>query len=201
MSGGAGLDVRETELAGVLLVQPTIHRDHRGHFLETWRADRYAGAGLPAEFAQDNTAVSRRGVVRGLHYQHPEGQGKLVTVLHGEVFDVAVDIRRGSPTHGRWVAEILSAENGRQLWVPEGFAHGYAVLSEVAVVIYKCTRTWRPENEGTIRFDDPALGIAWPVADPVVSPKDAAAPLLADLPPGRLPGYAPPAPPVEAPIR
>lgn len=183
------MDVIETALPGVLLIQPRVFRDERGSFLETWRRDRYAEAGIPTEFVQDNAAVSRRGVLRGLHYQWPEPQGKLVTVLQGEVFDVAVDIRRGSPTFGKWLGEILSGRNGSQLWVPEGFAHGYVVLSEVATLAYKCTRGYSPESDAAIRWDDPELGISWPAKDPILSPKDLEAPALAHLPAHRLPPF------------
>lgn len=181
------MDVIETALPGVLLIQPRVFRDERGSFLETWRRDRYAEAGIPTEFVQDNAATSRRGVLRGLHYQWPEPQGKLVTVLHGEVYDVAVDIRRGSPARGRWVAERLSAGNGRQLWIPEGFAHGYAVLSDTAVLAYKCTRAYHPAGDAAIRWDDPAIAVEWPLSAPTLSPRDAAAPLLAEIPEGRIP--------------
>lgn len=185
------MDVTETALPGVLLIQPRVFRDERGSFLETWRRDRYAEAGIPTEFVQDNAAVSTRGVLRGLHYQWPEPQGKLVTVLHGEVFDVAVDIRCGSPTRGRWVAQRLTAGDGEQLWIPEGFAHGYVVLSATAVLAYKCTRRYRPDFDAAVRWDDPDLGIRWPVADPVLSAKDRNAPALADIAADRLPPFEP----------
>ena len=181
------MEVAETQLPGVLLLRPRVLRDARGSFLETWRRDRYAAAGIPDTFVQDNAAVSGHGVLRGLHYQWPEPQGKLVMVLEGEVFDVAVDLRRGSPTFGQWVGEYLSAENGHQLWVPEGFAHGYVVVSERAVFAYKCTRVYHPEFDAAIRWDDPAIGIAWPLDRPALSPRDLAAPCLADVPPERFP--------------
>ncbi|GAB4263307.1 MAG: dTDP-4-dehydrorhamnose 3,5-epimerase [Thermoleophilia bacterium] len=181
--------VVETELPGVLLVEPRVFGDERGYFLETYQARRYAEAGIPGPFVQDNLSFSRRGVLRGLHYQHPHGQGKLVWVLQGEVFDVAVDIRRGSPFFGRWVGVRLSAENKRQLWIPPGFAHGFCVVSETALFAYKCTDYYAPEAEGAVRWDDPALGIDWPVADPVISAKDAAGLRLAEIPPERLPAY------------
>lgn len=180
-----------TALPGVLLIRPRVFRDERGRFLETWRSARYAEAGLPSAFAQDNAAASGRNVLRGLHYQWPEPQGKLVTVLQGEVLDVAVDIRRGSPTMGRWIAERLSDGDGRQLWIPEGFAHGYLVLSDSALVVYKATRPYVPEADAAIRWDDPAIGIDWPVIEPRLSPKDREAPLLADIPPDRLPAFPP----------
>ncbi len=181
--------VTPTELPEVLVVEPRVFGDERGYFLETFQARRYAQAGIPGPFVQDNLSFSRRGVLRGLHYQHPHGQGKLVWVLQGEVFDVAVDIRRGSPTFGRWVGVWLSAENRRQVWIPPGFAHGFCVVSETALFAYKCTDYYAPEAEGTVRWDDPDLGIAWPVRDPIVSPKDAAGLRLRDVPAERLPPY------------
>lgn len=181
------MKVVETELPGVLLVEPVTFRDERGWFRESWHLDRYREAGLPARFVQDNVSRSHRGVLRGLHYQEPQSQGKLVSVLEGEVFDVAVDIRRSSPTFGRWAGFTLSAENARQLYVPEGFAHGFVVLSEVAVFAYRCTAYYRPDAEGTVRWDDPDVGIEWPVERPRLSPRDAAAPTLAEIPPERLP--------------
>lgn len=183
------MEVTPTALPGVLLIEPRVFRDDRGSFLETWRRDHYETAGVPATFVQDNAAISYRGVLRGLHYQWPEPQGKLVSVLHGEVFDVAVDIRRGSPFFGRWVGERLSSENGRQLWIPEGFAHGYAALSDTAVFAYKCTRVYVAEADRSIRWDDPQVGVDWQIRDPVLSTKDAGAPLLRDLTIHDLPSY------------
>jgi dTDP-4-dehydrorhamnose 3,5-epimerase len=183
------MEVTETELPGVLVIEPRIFRDERGSFLECWREERYAGIGLPKRFAQDNAAVSRQRVLRGLHYQEPDPQGKLAMVLHGAVFDVAVDIRRDSPSFGRWIGTVLSAENARQLWIPEGFAHGYVALSDAAVFAYKCTRPYNPRNERAIRYDDPGIGIEWPIIDPLVSDKDAAAPLLDQVAREALPPY------------
>jgi dTDP-4-dehydrorhamnose 3,5-epimerase len=181
-----------TEIPEVLLIEPRVFRDGRGHFLETWSAERYAALGLPASFVQDNVSASRRGVLRGLHFQHPHAQGKLVQVLRGAVFDVAVDVRFGSPTFGRWVGAELSADNARQLWVPAGFAHGFQVTSaEDAVFLYKCTECYAPAAEATIRWDDPEIGIRWPLPDPVLSGKDAEAPPLAEIPPDRLPQFTP----------
>jgi dTDP-4-dehydrorhamnose 3,5-epimerase len=174
-------------LPEVVLCEPAIYRDDRGYFLETFRAARYEAAGIAAAFVQDNVSVSRRGVLRGLHYQEPQAQGKLVTALVGEIFDVAVDIRRGSPTFGEWVSAVLTEAKHEQLWIPPGFAHGFCVTSETAVVAYKCTTVYEPAAEGTIVFSDPALGIAWPVPEPIVSPKDRAGLLLADVPAARLP--------------
>jgi dTDP-4-dehydrorhamnose 3,5-epimerase len=159
----------------MLLVQPQFHADARGYFTETFHAERYAQAGIPGPFVQDNLSFSQQGVLRGLHYQWPGPQGKLVYVLQGEVFDVAVDIRRGSPSFGRWVGVTLSAENHHQLWIPPGFAHGFCVTSDTALVAYKCTEYYAPENEHSIRWDDADIGIAWPVSAPLLSGKDAAA--------------------------
>jgi len=173
----------------VLLIEPRVFRDERGSFVETWQATDHRDAVTPLPFVQDNVSVSRRGVVRGLHFQHPHGQGKLVMVLAGAAWDVAVDVRRGSPTFGRWVAEELTEGNRRQLWIPAGFAHGFQALSDGVVFHYKCTDTYHPECERTVLWSDPALAIPWPVADAVVAAKDAAAPLFADQPPEHLPSY------------
>lgn len=179
----------ETPLPGVLLLQPRIFRDARGTFMEGWHRDRYEAAGLPGEFVQDNVSVSGRGVIRGLHYQWPNPQGKLAMALEGEVLDVAVDVRRGSPTFGRWYAHRLDAERGVQMWIPEGFAHGYRVLSERAVFAYKCTRAYDPAADRAIRWDDPDIGVDWgSAADVVVSEKDRTSPRLAELDPAALPG-------------
>jgi dTDP-4-dehydrorhamnose 3,5-epimerase len=178
--------VQESALPGVKIVEPAVHRDARGFFLETYHHRRYLEAGIPAVFVQDNHSRSTRGTVRGLHMQVTALQAKLVRVIAGEIFDVAVDVRVGSPHFGRWVGVTLSAENFRQLFVPEGFAHGFAVLSEEAEVEYKCSAFYDRADEIAIRFDDPAIGIAWPVATPLLSARDEAAPLLAELLP-RLP--------------
>lgn len=178
-------------LPDVLLFEPPVFRDARGAFRELHNQERYAAAGLAARFVQDNLSHSDRHVLRGLHLQHPRGQGKLVTVLDGAVYDVAVDVRRGSPTFGRWAGYELTAENAHQLWIPPGFAHGFLVLGERALFAYKCTDVYQPANELSVRWDDPALGIEWPVAAPVLSPKDADAPRLADIPADRLPAYEP----------
>jgi dTDP-4-dehydrorhamnose 3,5-epimerase len=181
------MNVTETGLPGVLVVEPAVFRDDRGYLTEVWNQRRYDDAGLGARFVQDNLSSSRRGVLRGLHYQHPAAQGKLVSALVGEVFDVAVDIRPDSPTFRRWVGVTLSAENNRQIYIPPGFAHGFAVLSETAVVLYKCTEFYTPSDEGSVRWDDPALGIEWPATSPILARKDAEAPLLAEIAPDRLP--------------
>ncbi len=180
----------ETALPGVWVFEPEVFADERGYFTELWRDVRYAGVGVPGTFVQDNLSVSRRGVLRGLHYQWPAAQGKLVSVLEGEVFDVVVDVRKGSPTFGRWVSEHLSATNHRQLWVPGGFAHGFLVLSDRALFHYKVTSAYEREDEVTLRWNDPALAINWPVQTPVLSHRDAAAPGLADLPEARLPTWS-----------
>jgi len=181
--------VTPTELPGVLLVEPTVFRDVRGFFVETFQAERYAAAGIPGPFVQDNLSRSGKGTLRGLHFQEPHAQGKLVQVLRGAVWDVAVDVRKGSPHFGRWVGAELNDENRHQLWIPSGFAHGFCVLSESADFFYKCTALFAPEAERAVRWDDPALGIRWPVEAPRLSAKDAAAPPLSQAP--VLPAYAP----------
>lgn len=181
------MKVERTALPGVLILEPKVFGDARGFFMETWNRSRYAEAGLPGEFVQDNVSYSRHGVLRGLHYQSPRAQGKLVHVLEGEVFDVAVDVRVGSPTFGRWAGATLSAQNRRQLWIPPGFAHGFCVTGETALFCYKCTELYDPEHEGSILWNDPAIGIAWPLEHPTLSAKDAAAPPLAAVSPARLP--------------
>jgi dTDP-4-dehydrorhamnose 3,5-epimerase len=172
-----------TELQGLCLVEPRVFRDERGRFLETWNERRYAEIGITSSFVQDNASVSSRGVLRGLHSQRAHPQGKLVSVLEGEVFDVAVDLREGSATYGRWRGFTLSAENGHQLYVPEGFAHGFLTLSERAIFVYKCTNYYDPESEITVLWNDPALAIGWPIRDPVLSEKDRAGRLLRDVAP------------------
>jgi dTDP-4-dehydrorhamnose 3,5-epimerase len=172
---------REVELPGVLVVEPAVHQDARGFFLETYHRDKYRDGGLDAVFVQDNHSRSGRGTLRGLHAQRTRPQGKLVRAVRGTIFDVAVDVRRGSPTFGHWHGEELSGDDFRQLWIPPGFAHGFCVLSEVAEVEYKCTEIYLPEDEMTIAWDDPQIGVAWPLDDaPTLSGRDAAAPPLAD---------------------
>jgi len=175
------MQVRATAIPEVVVVEPKVFGDERGFFMESWNAQAFAQAGIDAVFVQDNHSRSRRGVLRGLHYQIREPQGKLVRVAAGEVYDVAVDLRRSSPTFGRAVGERLSAENKRMMWIPPGFAHGFLVLSEVADFLYKATAYYAPEHERAIRWDDPQLAIDWPLtgAAPTVSAKDAAAPFLA----------------------
>lgn len=181
--------VEETSLPGVLLLTPKIFGDARGCFFETWNRRRFAEAGLDHDFVQDNVSVSQKGILRGLHFQHPGGQGKLVQALRGEVFDVAVDVRRGSPTFGRWFGLLLSEHNRQQLFIPAGFAHGFCVTSEIALFCYKCTDFYSPATEFSVRWDDPAIGIDWPVTAPELSAKDAAGVLLGEIPPESLPEY------------
>ncbi len=179
----------ETALPGVLIVEPARFADSRGVFFESWNLRRYAAAGIPEKFVQDNVSQSARGVLRGLHFQNPKAQGKLVSVLSGEIYDVVVDIRRGSPTFGQWTAITLDAENSKQLYVPEGFAHGFCVTSDSAVFTYKCTDFYAPDCEHTIRWNDPQLNISWPVGDPLLADKDRDASYLKDLPTEILPAY------------
>ncbi|MEW5791498.1 MAG: dTDP-4-dehydrorhamnose 3,5-epimerase [Pseudomonadota bacterium] len=172
-----------TAIPDVILVQPDVFGDHRGFFMETWHARKFAEGGIDAAFVQDNHSRSAQGILRGLHYQVRQPQGKLVRVVAGEVFDVAVDLRRGSPTFGHWVGELLSADNKHQLWVPPGFAHGFYVTSDTAEVVYKCSDFYAPEHERSLRWDDPELGIDWPLVNgqpPILSAKDAAASSLKD---------------------
>ena len=175
------MTVIPTPLAGLLLIEPKIFGDSRGFFFETWHRQRYRDLGIDADFVQDNLSFSRRGILRGLHYQKPASQGKLVMVLQGEVFDVAVDLRRSSHTFGQWHGVKLSAENKHQFYVPPGFAHGFGVVSETALFHYKCTEFYSPKDEQAIRWNDPDLKIPWPIADPILSAKDAQAPFLKDV--------------------
>ncbi|HEX5136638.1 MAG TPA: dTDP-4-dehydrorhamnose 3,5-epimerase [Planctomycetota bacterium] len=181
------MNVEATALPGVLKITPEVFADARGCFFESFRAERYRAHGIPAAFAQDSVSESRKGVLRGLHFQWPNAQGKLVYVLEGEVFDVAADVRRSSPTFRRWVGHRLSAENREQLWIPEGFAHGFLVLSERAIFAYKCTAPYDATSEQSIRWDDADLAIKWPADRPLLSAKDAGAPRLRDIAPQRLP--------------
>lgn len=184
------MNVVTTELAGLLLIEPKVYGDARGFFVETWARERYAQAGVVGDFVQDNMSRSRRGALRGMHLQNPHGQGKLVSVVEGEVFDVAIDVRVGSPTFGRWAGFTLSAENHRQLWVPPGFAHGFCVTSESALFVYKCTDVYHPEAELGVLWNDPEIGVQWPVSEPVLSDKDARYPRLSQISPERLPVFA-----------
>ena len=181
------MKVIQTDLPGCVVVEPQVFGDDRGAFFESFNLDRLAPHGLAPTFVQGNVSTSRQGVLRGLHYQWPNPQGKYVSVVQGEVWDVAVDIRRGSPTFGRWTAVVLTAENRRHFWIAEGFAHGFVALTEQVVFTYLCTAVYDPKADANIRWDDPDLAIDWPVSAPSLSPKDAAAPLLRDIAPDRLP--------------
>lgn len=183
------MNATETALPGVLLIEPKVFGDERGFFLELFSVARYASVGIRDPFVQDNISRSRQGVLRGLHYQHPYGQAKLVWVLEGEVFDVVVDIRIGSPTFGRWCGTYLNAENKRQLYIPPGFAHGFAVTSPSALFAYKCSEYYHPETERSVRWDDPRIGIEWPITDVELSAKDKAALPLDAIAPELLPPY------------
>jgi dTDP-4-dehydrorhamnose 3,5-epimerase len=183
------MNVKETKLPGVLILEPDVFSDERGSFLETWNSKRYEDADIRGPFVQDNFSFSRKGVLRGLHFQYPQAQGKLVQVLSGQVVDVAVDIRVGSPTFGHWISEELSDVNHKQMYIPTGFAHGYCVTSETAIFSYKCTDFYNPATEGGIIFNDPDLSIDWPTRQPVLSTKDACYPRLKDLPHDKLPHF------------
>jgi dTDP-4-dehydrorhamnose 3,5-epimerase len=183
------MKVTQTKLPGVIIFEPDVFGDKRGFFIETFSGKRYGEAGLKLPFVQDNVSFSEKNVLRGLHFQNPNAQGKLVQVLSGEVFDVAVDIRVGSPNFGQWFGEKLSAENHKQMYIPPGFAHGFCVLSDTSLFSYKCTDYYNPAAEGGIIFNDPDLAIAWPVNTPLVSKKDAAYTCLKDIPENKLPKY------------
>lgn len=183
------MDVSATSLPGVYRIVPRVFTDARGFFLETWQATRYTHAAIPGPFVQDNHSRSTYGTLRGLHYQLKHPQGKLVWVIHGEVFDVAVDIRRGSPTFGQWYGETLSGDNPCQLYIPAGFAHGFCVLSPSADFCYKCTDFYTPGDEYGLRWDDPRLAITWPITAPLLSAKDAEYPTLDLLAPEVLPQF------------
>ena len=183
------MKVRHTELAGVVIIEPRVFSDSRGYFMETFHARRYSEVGISDSFVQDNLSYSRRGTVRGLHFQHPNDHAKLLQVLTGEVFDVAVDVRLGSPSFGQWFGASLSAENNRQIYIPCGFAHGFCVISEIAIVAYKCTDFYDPPSESAIAWNDPDIGIDWPEVKPLLSDKDSMAPRLKDLDKSRLPRF------------
>lgn len=180
----------KTDLPGCVVIEPKVHGDERGFFYESFHRDRFAEAGLELDLVQANVSRSQHGVLRGLHYQWPNPQGKLVSVLDGEVYDVAVDIRHGSPTFGRWAAAVLSSDNKRHFWIPEGFAHGFVVLSEQATFTYQCTALYDREADAGIAWDDPDIAVDWPIAQPQLSAKDQRAPRLRDIPPERLPSFA-----------
>ena len=183
------MNVIEAGLGKVLIIEPRVFEDARGFFLETWNEARYTQAGLPSQFVQDNLSYSTKGTLRGLHYQSPCPQGKLVYVLEGEVFDVAVDIRCGSPTYGKWVGITLTAKNRRQCYVPPGFAHGFCVMSDVALFAYKCTAFYDPNSDHGVAWDDLDIGIDWPVSAPMLSDKDRMLPALKDIPADTLPSF------------
>lgn len=179
---GEVMDVVRCDIPGLLLIEPQVFRDGRGHFLEWFQQERYQKAGLQSQFVQDNYSHSVQGTLRGLHYQLDYPQGKLVWTVRGEVYDVVLDLRRQSPTFGRWRGIVLSEKNHRQIYIPPGMAHGFCVMSETADVIYKCTDRYAPEHERTIRWNDPQLAIDWPVKSPLVSEKDSRGLLFADAP-------------------
>nr|XP_061797896.1 dTDP-glucose 4,6-dehydratase-like [Nerophis lumbriciformis] len=187
--GDTAVDFQQTDLPGVILVKPDVHGDERGFFLETYHRDKYAKGGIGERFVQDNHSKSSHGILRGLHAQQKKPQGKLVRAVEGEIFDVAADMRQGSPTFGKWVGEVLSAEDFHQLYVPPGFLHGFCVLSETAQVEYKCTALYDPADEVAVIWNDPDLAIDWPIEEPRLSTKDAAAPRLAEIT-DRLPSYS-----------
>ncbi|MEO0368253.1 MAG: dTDP-4-dehydrorhamnose 3,5-epimerase [Pseudomonadota bacterium] len=176
------MQAETTKLPGVLLITPQVYGDDRGFFMETYNQAKAKELGLPETFVQDNHSKSSKGVLRGLHYQSPQWQGKLVRAVQGEIFDVAVDIRTGSSTFGQWVGFFLNDENKQQLYVPEGFAHGFVVTSETAEVVYKCTDLYAPNQEGSLLWNDPDIGIEWPLASPLLSEKDKVGVRLQDLP-------------------
>jgi dTDP-4-dehydrorhamnose 3,5-epimerase len=180
---------RRTALDGVIVIEPRVFGDPRGYFFESWHLERYRDLGVSKAFVQDNVSRSVQGTLRGLHVQEPYAQGKLIHVLDGEVFDVAVDVRVGSPTFGRWVGERLSSDNHLQMYVPPGFAHGFCVLSASALLSYKCTEQYHPETELSIAWNDPEAAIDWPVSQPLLSAKDASAEPLARIPTSRLPRW------------
>ncbi len=185
------MNVTPLEIPEVLLLQPRIFKDDRGYFLETFSTRSFPGQNPPVQFVQDNLSFSAKGTLRGLHLQHPSDQGKLVMAMTGAIWDVAVDVRVGSPTFGKWVGATLDDQERKQLYVPPGFAHGFCVLSETAHVSYKCTELYNQPCELGVRFDDPDIGIKWPVDDPKLSAKDDRAPFLRDIPQEKLPKYQP----------
>jgi dTDP-4-dehydrorhamnose 3,5-epimerase len=184
------VNIITTTLPGVIEIAPDVFGDKRGFFMETYHQIRYKDCGIDRTFVQDNLSFSFQGTLRGLHFQYPRAQAKLIQALEGEVFDVVVDIRRGSPHFGQWAGALLSDQNKRQLYVPEGFAHGFCVLSARALVHYKCSELYAPECEGGILWSDPGLNIEWPVKTPVLSEKDSRYSFLRDLPVDRLPVYS-----------
>lgn len=189
IGGVSIMKVIETQLSGVMIIEPRVFSDIRGFFMETFSQEEYEAIGIKENFMQDNLSFSSRGVLRGLHYQKPNSQGKLVTVIQGEVFDVAVDIRVGSPSFGQWVGVYLSGRNYQQLWIPPGFAHGFCVLSDGAYFTYKCTDIYTPAAEGGVVWNDSDIGIEWPIQDVLLSDKDKVYSKLKDVPVEKLPNY------------
>jgi dTDP-4-dehydrorhamnose 3,5-epimerase len=183
------MKILPSSLPEILIIEPSVLQDERGFFMETYQQRRYTEAGIESIFVQDNLSRSVGGTLRGLHYQVKHAQAKLIQVIEGTIFDVALDIRRGSPYFGQWTSVHLSDENKRQLFLPEGFAHGFCVLSESAQVVYKCTDFYAAEDEGGVLWSDPTLAIAWPISEPLLSEKDSQLPCLADIIPERLPVY------------
>jgi dTDP-4-dehydrorhamnose 3,5-epimerase len=183
------MNVVHAKLEGMLIIEPTVFRDKRGFFMETYHLSKYGDSGIRPQFVQDNLSYSVQRTLRGLHYQHPHGQAKLVQVIKGEILDVVVDIRVGSPTFGQWNSVNLSDKNNRQLYVPRGFAHGFCVLSETALVLYKCSDFYALESEGGILWSDPDIRIEWPISGPLLSDKDSKYPCLNDVSKSRLPVY------------
>lgn len=183
------MKIIESDLDGVLIIEPDVFEDERGYFMETYQREKYAEVGIDVNFVQDNLSFSKKGTLRGLHYQHPKAQAKLVQVVDGEIYDVVVDIRRGSPTYGQWIGEYLSGENKRQVLIPEGLAHGYCALSDTALFSYKCSDFYAPENEHGVLWSDPGLAIKWPLKPAWLSDKDGGYPCLEDLPDDHLPVY------------
>ena len=184
------MKIVQTSLPGAVVIEPQVFGDARGFFYESYNKAKYVAAGIASDFVQSNVSRSSKGVLRGLHYQWPNPQGKLVSVLEGEVYDVAVDIRRGSPTFGQWAGVMLTAENHRHFWIPEGFAHGFCVLSDHATFSYQCSELYDAKADASVRWNDASLGIDWPISAPQLSEKDLKAPLLADIPADRLPLFA-----------
>lgn len=178
----------DTGLDGVVIIEPSVYGDERGFFQESWKASSYGSHGLPVAFEQANVSRSVKGVLRGLHYQYRQPQGKLVSVMEGRIFDVAVDIRPGSKSFGQWAGVELSAENHRQLYIPEGFAHGFIVVSDTALFHYHCTTEYAPQYDAAIAWNDPDIAVKWPMQPEAISGKDRIAPLLRDVPEDRLPG-------------
>ncbi len=185
------MKVTQTKLSGALIFEPKVFGDQRGFFMETWNQQRYKEAGLDVNFVQSNLSKSTKGVLRGLHFQNPNPQGKLVQILTGEVFDVAVDIRQGSPTFGLWHGEFLTGDNHKQFYIPEGFAHGFCVLSDTAIFSYMCTDFYSPKDETSLIWNDQSIAIDWPIENPSLSEKDKNALKLEDIPSNKLPKYRP----------